>query len=70
MANTERVLELGPLAVAVPETAAVDVSRSGVLVAWSGADLLTVSVGRWSVSLTEEWMLLIRKYEDPSGPPT
>lgn len=63
MASTQRLLDVGPVSVDVPAAAGADVTDSGWFVAWSDSDLLTVSLGRYSVSVTEEWMLLVREYQ-------
>lgn len=63
MACTQRLLDVGPVSVEVTAAAGADVSDGGWFVAWSDSDLLTVSLGRYSLSLTEEWMLLVREYE-------
>lgn len=63
MVSTQRLMEVGPVSVEVPAAAGADLSDDGWFVAWSSSDLLTVSLGRYSVSVTEEWMVLVREYE-------
>lgn len=63
MASTQRLLDIGAVSVEVPAAAGADVSDDSWFVAWSDSDLLTVSLGRYSLSVTEEWMLEVREYE-------
>lgn len=63
MRTTRRVLDIGPVAVEVPAVAGVNVFDDSRYAAWSAEDLLTVQVGRYSVSITDEWLLVFRKYE-------
>lgn len=60
-----RVLEVGPLSVEVPAVASVRLLGSR-FAAWSSEDLVTVSVGRYSLSVTERGTLVLRKYETRS----
>ena len=64
MGTTRRVVELGPVTVEVPAVASVRL-RGGPFAAWSDEDLVTVSVGRYSVSINERGVLVLRKYETP-----
>lgn len=66
MGKTRRVLELGPVAVEVPAVTSVRVLGRSRFAAWSDEDLVTVSAGRYSVSLNERGMLVLRKYEVPA----
>lgn len=66
MGKTRQVLELGPVAVEVPAVTSVRVLGGGRFAAWSDEDLVTVSVGRYSVSLNERGMLVLRRYEVPA----
>lgn len=63
MGTTRRVLDIGPVAVEVPAVAGVNVLGDSRFAAWFDEDLLTVRVGRYSVSLTDDWLLVFRKYE-------
>lgn len=63
MGTTRRVLELGPVTIEVPAVASVRVFGGSRFAAWSDADLVTVSVGRYSASLTDRGTLVLRKYE-------
>ena len=62
MANRQRLEEVGPVGVEVPAAAGADLSGDGWFVAWSSSDLLAVSVGRYCLAITEEWMLELREY--------
>ena len=59
------MLELGPVTVEVPAVASVRLRGGGRFAAWSDEDLLTVSVGRYSVAVNERGVLVVRKYEAP-----
>lgn len=63
MGPTRKVLSLGPVAVEVPAVAGANLEGDGRFVAWAGEDLLTVRVGRYAASLTDDWLLVLRKYE-------
>lgn len=63
MGTTRRVLDVGPVAVEVPAVAGVNLSGESRFAAWFDEDLLTVRVGRYSVSLTDDWLLVFRRYE-------
>lgn len=65
MGTRRRVLELGPVAIEVPAIASVRLRGGGRFAAWSDEDLLTVSVGRYSVAVTERGVVVLRKYEAP-----
>lgn len=65
MGSSRRVLELGPVAVEVPAVASVRVLGGSRFAAWSDEDLVTVSVGRYGLSVNERGMLVLRKYEPP-----
>lgn len=64
MGTSRRVLEFGPVTVEVPAIASVRL-RGGRFAAWSDEDLVTVSVGRYSASINEQGVLVLRKYEPP-----
>jgi hypothetical protein len=61
------VLELGPVALEVPAVTGVRVRGGGRFAAWSDEDLLTVSVGRYSASITDRGVLVLRKYGSPTS---
>jgi len=65
MGNRTSVLEVGPVAVEVPAVASVRLLGGSRFAAWSDEDLLTVFVGRYSFSVNERGMLVLRKYESP-----
>jgi hypothetical protein len=65
MGKTRRLLEVGPVSVDVPAVASVRFLRGGRFAAWSSGDLVTLTVGRYSLSVTEKGMLVLRKYEAP-----
>ena len=65
MGKTRRLLDVGPVSVDVPAVAGVRVLGGGRFAAWSSGDLVTVTVGRYSLSVTEEGMLVLREYEAP-----
>lgn len=66
MGTTRRVLEFGPVSVEVPAVTSVRVLGRSRFAAWSGEDLVTVSVGRYSISVNERGMIVLRKYELPA----
>ena len=53
------------MAVEVPAVASVRLLGGSRFAAWSDEDLLTVFVGRYSFSVNERGMLVLRKYESP-----
>lgn len=63
MGTTRRVLDVGPISVEVPAIAGVNLLGDSRYAAWSAADLLTVRVGRYAVSVTDDWLLVLKKYE-------
>lgn len=63
MGTTRRVLDIGPVSVEVPAVAGVNVLGDSRYAAWSAEDLLTVQIGRYSASITDQWLLVLRKYE-------
>lgn len=63
MGTSRKVLDVGPVTVEVPAVAGANVLGGSRYAAWSAEDLLTVQVGRYSVSVTDEWLLVLRKYE-------
>lgn len=58
--SAQKLLEFGPLEVELPAGVGVRLSERSCFVAWSSSDLLTVSVGRYSISVTERGMILFR----------
>lgn len=65
MRDTRRVLELGPFAVEVPAVTGARIRGKGRFAAWSDEDLVTVTVGRHSASITDRGVLVLRTYERP-----
>lgn len=64
MGKTRRLLEVGPVSMEVPAVASVRFLGAR-FAAWSAGDLVTVSVGRYSLSVTEEGMFVVRKHRRP-----
>lgn len=64
MATTDRLLEVGPLSVDVPATAGIQLWGASRFAAWSSKDLLRITIGKYSLSLTDEGMLELREYEN------
>lgn len=63
MGTSRKVLDVGPVSVEAPAIAGVNLLGDSRFAAWSAEDLLTVRVGRFAVSVTDDWVLVLKKYE-------
>lgn len=62
MTSRRTIVNVGPVAVEVPAAVGGRLAASDRFLAWSGGDLLTVSVGRYSLALTDRATLVVRRY--------
>ncbi len=63
MRQTRRVLDIGPVTIEVPAVTGIRLWGDSQFAAWTAADLITVRLGRYSLSLNDRGFLVIRKYE-------